>query len=190
MNEETAKHTDYRLEVWNGKEYIRTYAYSNGSRDEHNDAIRALFDGKGDDLLADPKLMTYRIVRCDKKRTMRPTRKDMNYGSFTGRRNLGDGMIMADQAQAAADFYIKLRTRDITASLDPSIKTDVPVYPVKKSGRGVASEFRLILASLLTGSERTNEYWGKSLNQTRILVEKKLADWGYTFIEVDAGDYA
>jgi len=185
MNEE-AKHTDYRLEVWNGKEYIRTYAYSDGSRDEHNNAIRALFDGKGDDLLADPKLMTYRIVRCDKKRTMRPTRKDMNWGSFTGRRNLGDGMIMADQAQAGADHYQRLRQR---ASYQDQL-VDVPVYPVKKSGRGTACEFRLMLASILTGGERTTQYWGWSLNNTRVAVEKLLTGHGFRFIEVDTGDYA
>ncbi len=185
-----SNHNDYRLEIWNGKEYIRTYAYSDGSRDQHNECIRALHDGKGDTLLADPKLLTFRIVRRDKKRTMRPTRKDMNWGSFTGRRNLGDGVSMAQQAQAAADFYIGLRTRDLNASLDPEYKTDVPVYPVKKSGRGIASEFRLTLATRLTGSTRTNAYWNKSLDQTRILVEKKLADFGYTFTEVNAGDYA
>ena len=187
MNEE-AKHTDYRLEVWNGKEYIRTYAYSDGSRDEHNNAIRALFDGKGDDLLADPKLMTYRIVRCDKKRTMRPTRKDMNWSSISNRRRFDDGMTVQAQAQVAAEHYQRLRQR---ASYQDQL-VEIPVYPVKKSGRGIAAEFRSDLARVLTNQVpmTTETFWSKTADQTRQILEGRLAAAGYTFTEVDTGDYA
>lgn len=181
------KKFDYRLQIWDGKKYTQTYVYSDGTREQHNDAIRALYrdpDHRDGDLLA------YRIVDVSKDRTLKPARKDMNWGSTTGRRNLGDGISMKEQAQVAADHYISLRTRDLTTHLDPDIKTDVAVYPVKPSGRGVACEFRLMLASLLIGAGRTSEYWGKTIDQTRKLVEKQLADHGYTFTEVDLEDYA
>ena len=29
---------DYRLQIWDGKKYIQTYVYSDGTRDQHNDA--------------------------------------------------------------------------------------------------------------------------------------------------------
>jgi hypothetical protein len=183
MNE--SKHTDFRLEIWNGKSYTRTYAYSDGSRDQHNDVIRALMHSD-DGLMADPKLMTYRIVRCDKKR---PMTGKANWATSQRRRN-DDGMDIKKLAELGATHYHSLRTRDLHRHGMPGIKTEVPVYPVKPSGRGTASEFRLMLASLLTGGTRHGAFWGWSMNKTRIHVEKELADHGFRFVEVDAGDYA
>ena len=182
-----SNHTDYRLEIWNGKEYIRTYAYSDGSRDEHNDVIRALLRSD-DGLLADPKLMAYRIVLVEKKRTMKPKRKDMNWGSFTSRRRNDDGIDEKQQAQVAADHYLRLRQR---ASYQDQL-VEVPVYPVKKSGRGTAANFRADLARLLTKQVPMTggTFWAKNAHQTRLILEDRLEAAGFRFIEVDLEDYA
>lgn len=168
-------HTDYRVEIWNGKEYTRTYVYSDGSREEHNDAIRALWndpDHKEGDLLA------YRIVQVNKQRPMKLGR--VNWATSMRRRN-DDGLTLRQQAELGATYYHSLRkSRDVV---------EVPVYPVKPSGRGTASEFRMQLAFLLTGATRTNKYWGWSQEKTRRDVEAQLAGHGFRFVEVDLDDY-
>lgn len=176
-------HTNYRVEIWTGKEYQRTYVYSDGSRAEHNDAIRALWNDPDHN---DGDKLAYRIVRVDKKRPMKPRAR----WSTQQRRSMDDGLSLTQMAEAGATHYFKLRTRDLTTHLDPDIKTQVPVYPVKPSGRGTASEFRLRLASLLTGATRTGEYWGWTMDKTRIHRESQLADHGFEFVEIDMEDYS
>ena len=182
-----SNHTDYRLEIWNGKEYIRTYAYSDGSREEHNEVIRALMNSN-EGLMADPKLMTFRIVLVSRNRPMKPK---VNFASSKRRRN-DDGIPMEQQAQVAADHYHRLRTRDLGLHSMSGIKTDVPVYPVKPSGRGTAADFRSDLARLLTKQVPMtgDTFWAKNAHQTRLILEGRLDAAGFRFTEVDAGDYA
>ena len=103
---------------------------------------------------------------------------------------MDDGMPLSDQAQVAATHYLNLRRQRDDDEDASWTDVDVPVYPVKPSGHGTASEFRLMLASRLTGGDRSDLSYRWTTNKCHITIEKLLADHGFRFIEVDTGDYA
>ncbi len=177
---------DYRLQIWDGKKYIQTYVYSDGSRDQHNDAIRALWrDPEYKD-----KPMAYRIVQTSKERPLKPRTPRLTTST---RITMADSIGYRAQAQAAAEHYQRLRKRadDGLGDLAGAGLLPVHVYPVKPSGRGMAADFRLELARILTGQLpfTRGAFWGKSERETREILEARLGEAGYQFVEVDLEDY-
>ncbi len=175
---------DYRLQIWDGKKYIQTYVYSDGTRDQHNDAIRALWrDPEYKD-----KPMAYRIVQTSKERPLKPRTPRLTTST---RITMADSIGYRAQAQAAAEHYQRLRVRDLEDHFEAGILTSIPVFPVKPSGRGMAADFRLELARILTGQLpfTRGAFWGKSERETREILEARLGEAGYQFVEVDLEDY-
>ncbi len=169
---------DYRLQIWDGKKYIQTYVYSDGSRDQHNDAIRALWrDPEYKD-----KPMAYRIVQTSKERPLKPRTPRLTTST---RITMADSIGYRAQAQAAAEHYQRIRDR---GDIGP---VQIAVFPVKPSGRGMAADFRLELARILTGQLpfTRGAFWGKSERETREILEARLGEAGYQFVEVDLEDY-
>lgn len=173
--------THYQLQIWNGSEYA-------GQITGQPDELRTYFR---DWLHLD--YVGYRIVDTlarDQAGTQLPMTGKANWAS-SNRRRLDDGLSVEAQAQAAADHYIKLRVRDLGDHFEAGILTQVPVFPVKPSGRGVAAEFRTLLARILTKQAPLTggSFWAKNADETRRILEGRLVEAGYQFIEVDVEDY-
>jgi len=166
----------FQLQIWDGENYFLSPHESDLPDDLKTIAKRV-------------SSRAYRIIDVSRNKPL-PRKPKANFAS-SKRRRLDDGIPEWQQAQAAATHYLKLRRQRDDNEDNSWTDVDVPVYPVKPSGGGTASEFRSMLAGLLTDTIRSTKdcLLGNTI-ESRKLNEAKLAAHGFRFTEVALEDYA
>lgn len=161
--------THFQLQIWNGSEYINR---TTGQPDE----LRAHYRDS-------EFILGYRIVDTlarDQEGRQLPMKPKANWRSRQSR----PVTEIDRQAELAAEHFHKVRTRDLQDHMNPAIKTDIDVFPVKPSGRGQSADFRMQLAGRLTGNAPRSSALYPSDKAQRLALEAQLADHGFRFIEI------